>query len=190
MNLADLKLKAISETERHIKEGAKRLGIEPFSVPISFDLKGGTAGKAYSTIFTKTDRVQPDAIKYNAALMERHPEDFLTRTVPHEVAHLLAGVCYGASIKPHGHEWKSVMRMLGADPSRCHSYDVEGIKKKKSRFRHLYTCLKGCPNERHFITTVKHSKIVKNKARYVCNSCRQEIKSTGKKVDINKEGSL
>jgi predicted SprT family Zn-dependent metalloprotease len=46
-------------------------------------------------------------------------------TVLHEYAHLVVFEEYGLKAKPHGVEWKSVMRRLGIEPKVTHDYPVE-----------------------------------------------------------------
>jgi SprT protein len=58
-------------------------------------------------------------------------EDMINQTLGHELAHLVAYKVYGS----WGHDWKwrTVMRALGLDPSRCHSYSLEGVKTRNVR---------------------------------------------------------
>ena len=131
-----------------------------FPMPmISLRLKGGTAGKAHYTQWS---------IKYNPEIYARHKEDFKKRTVPHELAHLIAFSIYGR-IKSHGREWRSVMHRLGVDSSRCHSYDVEGIKATRSR-PFVYSC--GCTEFK--LTRLIHNKILMGQVRR-CLKCRNKV---------------
>lgn len=113
---------------------------------ISYKVTGRVAGTATFAYW---------AVDFNLPVYTRHGEDFIKRTVAHEMAHLICGKvypesrervlkCYRYSRKygqkmpvykaePHGAQWKSVMRVLGLDPSRCHSYDLEGLVKRKKR---------------------------------------------------------
>jgi len=107
---------------------------------IVYKKRGTTAGTA--SYYTNT-------IDLNPTLLMSNIEAFMKRTVPHEMAHLITGVVYphtnsrvcGGKRSPHGSEWKSVMRVLGADPSRCHNYDTSAIKKRSSSYE--YIC-EGC----------------------------------------------
>lgn len=99
--------------------------------------KGGTtAGTAAHWI---------NEIDLNPTLLMANVEAFMTRTVPHELAHLITSKVYphtntgvrGGKRSPHGSEWKSVMYILGADPKRCHNYDTSSVKKKTQKFEYI-----------------------------------------------------
>lgn len=49
-------------------------------------------------------------------------ESRIEDTLAHEYAHLLAYERHGAGIRPHGPEWRAVLRSMGYDPKRCHDY--------------------------------------------------------------------
>jgi predicted SprT family Zn-dependent metalloprotease len=80
----------------------------------------------------------------------------LTRTVPHEMAHLAVGIIfpetkqrgftmdrYGSIRRKkrsiHGPEWQSIMRVLGAPVTRCHTYDTSTTTRKK-RGTEIWEC--------------------------------------------------
>lgn len=95
---------------------AQRVHARQFSLPdVAFDLRGTTAGRAY---------LQRKVLRFNAVLLQENFDSFIDNVVPHEVAHLLAWELHGPRIAAHGRQWKAVMRSIGADPSRTHSYDV------------------------------------------------------------------
>lgn len=126
---------------------------------VTYTKGGGVAGTASYTTWT---------IDLNPVLLMENTDDFMKRTVPHELAHLAcdkiypeahnrgfndeaAGMLRMLSIRGHGRyrrpkrdihgsRWQSIMRVLGADPSRCHSYDVTNVKRRKARFD--YKCSK------------------------------------------------
>lgn len=110
-------------------------------VIVVYRKRGTTAGTAQWSNRT---------IDLNSIILMENQDDFIARTVGHEVAHILDKDIHGhrrtASGKrdSHGAGWKSVMRVLGQDPSRCHSYDVTNAKVRKSnnRVKHIWTC--GC----------------------------------------------
>ena len=70
-------------------------------------------------------------------------------TLLHETAHAIVHERYGlrgafGKIKPHGPEWKAVMRDLGLEPKRCGTSKIlDGAKKATRRSapaNHIYTC--------------------------------------------------
>ena len=126
---------------------------------IRFDLRGKGAGQ-----FRSRDGVRCE-IRFNADLLARNGEDFLARTVPHETAHLVVFRLFGPRASPHGAEWRAVMRLFGAEPSRCHDYDVEGLQTRRLR-RYHYRC--GCRS--HQLTSIRHNRVIQGQT-YHCRSC-------------------
>jgi SprT protein len=139
----------------------------PISVEIRFDLRGKSAGQV---------RIRPRGrylIRYNLELLRRGGTDFLTRTVPHEVAHVIAHHRYGSSIQPHGPEWRAIMHDLGADASRCHNYDVSGLTQRRLSYFD-YQC--GCMS--HRLSSIRHNRIAKGQ-RYLCRRCGEPLRRAG-----------
>ena len=148
-------------------EQARELFDRPFpAVQVRLDLRGVTAGQY---------RGGPrPCIRYNAGLAARHWSVFCDRTVPHEVAHYIVDQLYGAhGARPHGREWRQLMHAFGADPSRCHSYDVSGLGVRRQR-RYAYHC--SCRT--HQLSTTRHRRILQQKAVYHCTRCGTPLKRT------------
>ena len=70
-------------------------------------------------------------IQLNEQLCKENIEDFINDTIPHEVAHLVAYKVFGDD--GHGEGWRSVMRALGLNPTRCHEYNTRNVNGKRSR---------------------------------------------------------
>lgn len=137
---------------------------DPRQPAVRFDLRGKAAGQF------RVDGANHCVIRYNLALLARHGEDFLRRTVPHETAHYLAFLLYGRGTRPHGAEWQGLMHSLGADASRCHSYDVSGLAAR--RLEHFdYHC--GCSD--HQLTSIRHGRILDGRA-YLCRRCGEPLR--------------
>jgi len=135
-------------------------------IPILFDLKGRTAGmyKVHNR-----DRV----IRYNPYLFAKYFDDNISTTVPHEVAHYVVDILYGAHrVRPHGAEWQQVMLALGAEPRATGNYDLSGIPTRRQQ-RHSYQC--ACT--RHDISAARHNKILRGKAQYYCRNCKSQLMS-------------
>lgn len=120
-----------------------------------------------AVIYTKGGAVAGTAdhrkyqININPVLLMENLDDMIDNTVPHEFAHLVCYLVYPEAYKTHvrmvqsrrglrmkrskrdihGTYWQSIMRVLGADPSRTHSYDVSNVSRKKARYD--YRCM-GC----------------------------------------------
>jgi SprT protein len=129
---------------------------------LSFDVKGAAAGLAYW---------KKNLIKINlqcACLNSENLAHILNNTVPHELSHLIARNLHSSYIKPHGSEWRSIMRKLGVEPSRTHSMDV--VKAKRTVRRHIYAC----PCRKHNVSTIVHNRILRG-YHYSCAVCKKPI---------------
>lgn len=115
---------------------------------ISYNLRGTVAGRAQGT----------HLVKFNPVLLMENIEDFIARTVPHEVAHCIDtengdnsrpswNMRNGRRLKRsiHGPTWKHIMRVFGVDDiTRCHTYDVTNAKTRKSPGRKFDWMCSGC----------------------------------------------
>lgn len=146
--------------ERHFNRQFKRCGVK-------YDVSGRVAGYA---------NYQHNVVRLNPVLLIENEDQFIDTTVPHEVAHLLTYKMYdinrGGRWAHHGPEWKSVMHVLGADPSRCHSFDTSRAE-RKVKTKYHYVC--GCNDRPRIISSVIHNRIVNGRS-YHCQACRQPIK--------------
>jgi SprT protein len=134
-------------------------------VEIRFDLRGTSAGQAR---LTGRDTA---VIRYNPAILARHPEEFIVQTVAHEVAHVVAFAIFGLRIRPHGAEWQGIMQRFGAEPRRCHAYDVSRLRARSIR-HYPYWC--GCG--RCEISSIRHNRIRTRGIVYLCRRCRQPLR--------------
>lgn len=124
---AQLRQRARECIAHYVVRARNELGVNLPMPTCSFDLRGRTAGQAY---------YKEHHVRVNAVLLTENAEAFMTRTLPHEVAHLVAHRLHGSSISAHGPEWQAVMRAFGLEPSRCHSYDTSRARVGKTyRFR-------------------------------------------------------
>lgn len=155
------------QVETKLREGIatiqKHYGCKLDMPTILYTKGGGTAGVANYCNWT---------VNYNPVLLIENTDEFLARTVPHELAHLACDKIYpeahqsnndnyreayagdgtGYRFHPtrfrrakrelHGSHWQEIMHVIGVkDVSRCHSYDVTNVKRKKARYQ--YKCA-GC----------------------------------------------
>lgn len=123
-----LLLSLIGQVEDKILETyllAETLFNQCFELPsIHWDLSGLCAGRA----------VWPDnRIRLNPILLCENAEDFIRETVPHEIAHLLNRAMNGNGVKPHGREWKAIMRAMGLKPQRCHNYKLSKTRPRPAQ---------------------------------------------------------
>lgn len=154
-------------TNQFLQKACKLYHVDFTIIPVSFDLKGRAAG------MYRVQRKQRN-IRYNPYLFAKYFDDNLATTVPHEVAHYVTDVLFGLhDIKPHGTEWRNVMHDFGAKPQVTARYDFTGIPVRQYK-RFEYQC--GCSS--HLLSTVRHNKITRGKARYHCRTCGTLIRPT------------
>ena len=163
--LSHLERRAREQTEALIVLGQSLTGGALPQPPVRFDLRGRSAGQV------RIDARGRGVIRYNAALLLRHGEEFLRRTVPHEVAHYLAYLHHGREIRPHGPEWQSMVKALGGEPVRCHSYDVAGLHQRRTRW-FVYHCRCG----EHRLSSIRHNRI-SGGTHYLCRRCGETLRA-------------
>jgi SprT protein len=98
-------------------------------------------------------------------LLEKHGEDFISRIVPHEVAHIVAHYVFPNANRPHGREWKSVMRFFEADDTVTHEFDSKPARKIR-RFAYGCRCSEG-----HYLTKRAHDSVRRGRVEYSCREC-------------------
>lgn len=144
---------------RRCTEQLRAVGIAVPDIEVRFDLRGACAGRA------ECRRGEAPVIRLNPVLMAEN-DVFVAETVPHEVAHV--GVFYWLgrpARRPHGREWRRVMHLLGAEPSRGHCYDVSNaVTRRLTRFRYACDC------REHQLTSIRHNRIRRG-AEYRCRTC-------------------
>ncbi|MDA3920828.1 MAG: SprT-like domain-containing protein [Salinisphaera sp.] len=166
-NGGDLQAQVIELTEYWICRARQVTGSSAGQLPVpevAFDLRGRAAGQA---IFARRSR--ETRIRINATLLASHPREMLDDTVPHEVAHVVVFRLYGRKAKPHGAEWKAVMRAFGVDPAPCHTLPAEPARQLK---RFAYQC--GC-DEPVWLTSIRHRR-ARQGTDYVCRRCGEKLR--------------
>lgn len=169
----DLVKDAVRNRFNKCYEQARAKGYDLCVIPIDWSLKGCVAGQfCWRGMFDRKFRV-------NMVLAKENLDDYIENTVPHEFAHYIVNEKYrNGSVyhrpKPHGREWKSIMRIVfGLVPTRCHDYDVTNARQRKSK-RYNYRC--GC--RVHAVSSILHKRMQRGQRRY-CRLCKQMIdKST------------
>ncbi len=139
---------------------------------IRLDLRGRAAGQlVYQRRFGKL--LKPE-FRFNYKMLSEHSERFLAEVVPHEVAHLVAYSDYGTGIRPHGLEWKQIMReVYGLEPNVTHDFPVE----KRQKQQYPYVC--ACIDQVHRLGVIRHRRISKGERQYICRSCGEILKPCG-----------
>ncbi len=155
----------IARTNFYIEQARTLFNIKQSPIEISFNLKGRTAG-----MYRVKQRQRE--IRYNAYIFSKFFEDNINVTVPHEVAHFVTDILYGLNkIKPHGVEWKEVMKAFEADASVTANFDLSGIP-----LTTLPLYRYNCDCQEHQLTSIRHNKINKRRYQYYCNVCKQLLR--------------
>ncbi len=102
--------------EKHYKNKYPRPAIQ-------WSLRGTTAGKASAG---------EKKIWLHPQLMRENFDDYLVKTVGHEVAHLIQYWEFGYEDNPsHGPKWRNVMYAFKLPAIRCHNYDVSKVPTRR-----------------------------------------------------------
>ena len=145
-------------------QASQMFQFSPASVAVTFDLSGSAAGM-YRVCRGKR------VIRYNPYIFAKYFENNLAVTVPHEVAHYVTDRLYGLrNIRPHGGDWKAVLRSLGAEPLVTARYDMTGVPVRRQR-RFNYRCECGT----HWLSTCRHNRIQRGQSSYLCRRCGSAI---------------
>jgi len=135
---------------------------------INFDLKGGSAGVATPSL---------NKLGFNEVLLTDNEADFMSDTIPHEVAHLVCHALHGwikttqGGVSHHGKEWKAIMLAFGCVPSRCHTLDVSKVKRKMRSFSYFCPDCRAC----FTLTAIRHNRMVRGTKSYSHKSCKTPI---------------
>ncbi len=173
--------KVIERVRYYIELASSLYGQQFTEISVIFNLRGKAAGmyRCYRSakqpgvalLKAANNNSTRREIRFNPWLFAKYPEDSYDNTVPHEVAHYLSDCLYGLNrIKPHGPEWKSIMRDLGAEPNVRGSYTLEGIPVRKVK-RYDYAC--ACRQVE--LTSYRHVKIQKGIQQYRCRDCNEML---------------
>jgi len=143
---------------------------------IEINIRGRAAGQiryGYSSKVgcsaSKATRNLP-ILRFNPYLLEKYKETFIDQVVPHECAHLVAYALFGMKIKPHGSEWQALMvNLYQQTPDVTHRFEIA------AKVRRLFDYRCGCIDVNHQLTVIRHNKINKQKAAYLCKKCRSPL---------------
>lgn len=98
--------------------------LSPNCVKITYNLRGKSAGQACTK--GPTDYT----LRFNREAIEKHWDDMVNNTIPHEVAHLIAWMVPHLKAAGHNRQWKRLCVSLGGTGARCHSYGLTSARKK------------------------------------------------------------
>lgn len=108
----------------------------------------GRPGLVYTLSYNRRMRTRAGAafplrhhIDLNPRLLAREPR-VCHEVFAHELAHLVVHADHGLAVRPHGPEWRALMRAAGFEPRVRHDLDVRGLQRRR-RWLYLYLCT-GC----------------------------------------------
>ena len=137
--LSDIVKERLTELQNLATE---KWGRVPISISIS--LTGRVAGRATPVY---DNGILTGNINLNFVLMMENLEEFLKRTIPHEMAHIY--VCQRDKNQMtrfnHGHDlfWQNTCYELGmTEVTRCHNYDTSNTARNTQKFEYRLSC--GC----------------------------------------------
>ena len=151
-----------ADAREQLRKAFEQYGIvEPDyrEVDIRCDIRGKCVGQAgYKYVLG----ARKYYLRFNAEAIEKHNDEMVNDTTPHEIAHL---VCY---IKPelgknHDSGWKQVCRELGGDDSRTHDMVLTPAK---THNRHEYRLIDGSIGT---LGPKQHNRLQRGQARYKHN---------------------
>lgn len=80
-------------------------------------------------------------VELNPRLLREHPGELLS-TLAHELAHLVVHRRWG-TCRPHGREFRTLMRAVNLSPSATHRLPVEHLRRRRGKYIFLHRC-EGC----------------------------------------------
>lgn len=148
MNDSEIKDRIILEVYKTVNLFNSLLGerrsIDFSSIEIRFSLRGKTAGTA--TFYDETKKI----LNFNMILARDNFDDFIDRTVDHEVAHIYEQEFFTTK-ENHGETWKNLMILIGKNPEQYHHYSLNSIASFSNKGKVL--CEK-CGNEFYISNTI------------------------------------
>lgn len=144
-------------------EAAWRLACEVYpELPrpaVWLDLRGKCAGQAH---FGR------GGLRFNPVLLAENRLAYLVEVVPHEMAHwLVHHLDGGHRVRPHGREWRHVMRSLyGLEPRVTHRFDTRTASPAPYRY--------ACSCQSHHFSRRRHG-LARGGQRYFCRRCRTSL---------------
>lgn len=148
---------------------------------IRFDLKGRSAGQVRFPFAHQQSSESFPLLRFNASLLMDYGDHFIQEVVPHECAHIVVYHLYRPSRyfkkqgpKPHGLEWQSVMReVFKMEPRVTHNFVVASSPSKV----YFYRC--ACDDKQHKVSLIRHNKVKRGVARYLCKRCGVQLVESG-----------
>ena len=109
----------------------------------------------------------PVRIKLSLQILSLNGQEFCDRTPGHEAAHLIQAYIDGRG-DGHGYRWKSVMRLIGQEASRCHSMTTMAAAEGGRHFK--------CACQVHVISASRKKTILGiARGTVSCRGCKEKL---------------
>lgn len=126
LTIEELKQKITEDTETWMRLACEKFCVDYVPVQVEFNIRGaGLAGQAW---------LSKRKIRYNIFIAYDNQDEFIARTIPHEVLHIVDGLIHGYT-HGHGKVWKEMMQRCGLDSTRCHSYKTYMVKERREQHK-------------------------------------------------------
>lgn len=167
----------LAKLQDGLDRAEKKYGRKFVMPRVVYEVRGRTAGTAS---YTK------NTIDLNSVLLMENVAEFIARTVPHELAHIIDHILHPENFDRgiemtrrgykrvkrdiHGPDWQAVCYVLGmTDIARCHQYDTSSAREATGKGAYRYQC-QYC-SKVYVLSSVKHNKLLRNTRAYTCK-CR------------------
>lgn len=161
-----------AEVELLVQRVLDRLGESDCVVDIEWN-KRFTSRVGDARYYPETITVPERAtVRLSSALWPRMNKDERDSTVIHEACHIVAkrkAARGGRYIRPHGPEWKALMRACGEEPEVYHKIDNSDLKRTYKTKRTSCLC------RVHFVTKKVYSRMLLGTRKYICKICKCPI---------------
>ena len=169
-----------AEIERCSKIASTRFGVD-IDPTVIYDHPRGEQRQAGEAFYDS------QKLYFNPWYLENEPDLLITRTVPHEFAHLVVRKLQeqeklGWKIDVHGPHFRKVMTAFGVprdQQTAKHEFDPLVLPMYQNHF--LYKCTK-C-GHRHIVKEAQHERLTENPARYRCVKCASTLEQVKKDTE-------
>jgi SprT protein len=144
------------------RSAARHFGCSAEPSPVGFKLRGRAAGQWRL-------RRGLESLHFNERLFAADPGQHMPETVAHEVAHSVVYRLHGRGRRPHGREWRAVMKTLGFEPRVTHRTSAETLARVLNH--HLYRC--ACRS--HALGPRQHRHARNGERHYHCRACGERL---------------
>jgi len=147
----------------------KSINIDVYPIEIKFNLKSKSS---LGTIRYKDTSRKSFLIRLSAKLYEDYKEEYIDFVLKHEFAHACVMSHYRHRCRPHGVEWKNIMRFLGEAKPRA---STNKFQIQKSGHKWICSC------SEYVFGKIKHKNALKKKnyINFFCRKCKEKLFYSG-----------